>query len=266
MMTRRQPDAGGAGSSPARDDRVAQSFFDDVYHQLIAPFHPESETRHEVAAMRELLALAQDDVMLDLGCGWGRHLRLLREAGHRVVGLDLSPALLRRAGAAREYELVAGDMRWLPFADGSFDVVVNLGTSLGMFRDDPDVEAALSEARRVMRPGGRLLLEGMHRDDVVSNYAERDAWVLGDGTAVRARRRFDAVAGLSHEVLRWTGPRGGGSKRHSLRLRTATELLRLAEAAGLVATGAYGGWALERFARTSERLILVAERGIPPGA
>lgn len=240
-------------------------FFDDAYHRLIAPFHPESDSRREVAALREILSLAQDDAVLDLGCGWGRHFRLLAAAGHRVVGLDLSHALIRRvartgtgsvSGGPRA--LVAGDMRALPFDDGRFDAVLNLATSLGLFLRDRDAVAALSEARRVLRPGGRLLVEGMHRDDVVAGYAERDAWIMEDGTEVRARRRFDALRGVSHEVLRWQGPAGGGSKRHSLRLRTATEMVRLLETAGFEVAGAYGGWALEPFGRESERLILVA--------
>jgi SAM-dependent methyltransferase len=239
-------------------------FFDDAYHRLIAPLHPEAETRREVAVIRELLALSQDDVVLDLGCGWGRHLALLADARHRVVGVDLSPALLARvprtaAGSGEAGpRLAAADMRALPFADASFDSVFNLATSLGLFLDDADAVAALAEARRVLRAGGRYLMEGMHRDDVVAGYAERDAWTMADGTEVRARRRFDAVAGVSHEVLRWSGPAGAGTKRHSLRLRTATEVVGLLEAAGLGVVGVYGDWELERFSRESDRLIVVA--------
>jgi SAM-dependent methyltransferase len=236
-------------------------FFDDAYYRLMAPFHPEAETRREVAAIRELLALAQDDFVLDLGCGWGRHLRHLTAVGHRVVGFDLSHALLRQVTpvhGARPPELVAGDMRRLPFHDAAFDAVMNLATSLGLFLSDEDAAAALSEARRVLRPGGRLLLEGMHRDDAVAGYAERDDWTMDDGTEVRVRRRFDAVRGVSHEVLRWRGPTGAGTKRHSLRLRTATEIIALIEAAPFAVEAVYGGWSMENFDRASEQLILVA--------
>jgi SAM-dependent methyltransferase len=236
-------------------------FFDDAYYRLMAPFHPEAETRREVAVIRELLALAQDDFVLDLGCGWGRHLRLLSAVGHRVVGFDLSHALLRQVipgPGARRPELVAGDLRRLPFHDAAFDAVMNLATSLGLFLDDSDAAAALAEARRVLRPGGRFLLEGMHGDDAVAGYAERDEWTLDDGTEVRVRRRFDAVRGVSHEVLRWRGPTGGGTKRHSLRLRTATEIVALLEAARFTVEAAYGGWFMEHLDHESEHLILVA--------
>jgi len=243
---------------------MTSELFDDAYHRLIAPFYPEEETRGEVAAIREILGLAQDDMVLDLGCGWGRHLALLADAGHRVVGLDLSPALLRRVPRGRSPSraparlLMAGDMRRLPVRDHAFDVVINLATSLGLFDDDQDVIDTLAEARRVLRPGGRLLIEGMHRDEVVSNYAVRDAWTTDDGTVVRVRRRFDGRRGVSHEVLRWNGPAGAGTKRHSLRLRTATGMIRLLDAAALNPVAVYGGWDQEPFGRESERVILLA--------
>ena len=243
-------------------------FFDDDYHRVLAPFHNEADARREAAALRELLGLAQDERVLDLGCGWGRHLALLAEAGHDVVGLDLSVALLRRARAhaharadAPGLDLVAADMRSVPLADAAFDVVLNLATSLGLFLDDDPALAALREVHRVLRPGGRLLLEGMHRDDVVASFAPRVRWWLEDGTEVRARRRFDALSGISREVLRWRSPDGQrGEKRHALRLRTATELARLLDAASLEIEAAFGDWGGAEFRRDSERLIVLARR------
>lgn len=231
------------------------AFFDDDYRRLLAPFHPEEEARYETAAIRELLGLPQDARLLDLGCGWGRHLRLLREAGHDVVGVDLSLPLLRQVGEAG---LVAADMRFLPLGAGRFDAALNLATSLGLFLDDEPVLEVLAEAHRVLRPGGRLMLEGMHRADVEANYVRRDSWSLDDGTSVRARRRWDEKAGISHEALDWSGPAGEGSKRHSLRVRSAEEIASLVERAGFRVEARYGDWNGSRFTTRSPRLILCA--------
>lgn len=237
--------------------------FDDAYRRVLAPFHTEEEARLEVSALRELLGLSQDESILDLGCGWGRHLLLLREAGHDVAGVDLSPELLRQArGDDAAALLAAADMRRLPFAGGAFDIVVNLATSLGLFLSDDEAVAAFREARRVLRPGGTLLLEGMHRDDVVANFAPRDRWTLDDGTEVRARRRLDPGRGISHEVLRWRGPDGTGGKRHSLRIRSGPEIEDLLDRAGLEVRHAWGDWDGTPFRPTSPRLIVVASR--PP--
>lgn len=251
----------------ARRERPRGDLFDDDYYRLLEPFHPEAEARYEVGAIRDLLGLSLDDRVLDLACGWGRHLRLLRQGGHDITGIDLSLPLLRRADG--EDGLVCGNMLHLPFASSSFDVVLNLATSLGLFLDDDMALAALAEARRVLRPGGLLLIEGMHRDDVVARFAERDEWTLGDGTRIRARRRFDPLRGISHEVLRWRRDGGGdgemdghgaGSKCHSLRLRTGTEIAALLEGAGFVVEGAWGDWDGSAFRADSPRLLVRAAR------
>jgi ubiquinone/menaquinone biosynthesis C-methylase UbiE len=234
--------------------------FDDVYGALHDPLFSEQDSRREVAAMRELLGLHTDARVLDVPCGWGRHTRLFAEAGHAVFGADLSPALLARAlppptAAAPPY--TAADVRALPFRDASFDAVVNVCTSLGLFLDDAEDVRALGEARRVLRADGRFLLESMHRDDVVASFAERDEWELPDGTVVRARRRFDPVTGISHERWRWRRGSESGRSQHALRLRTATEIDALLRAAGFVDIVYYGGWRGEPLRHDSERVVAV---------
>jgi SAM-dependent methyltransferase len=235
-----------------------RNYFDDDFYHLHESFFPETRNHREVRGIIELLGLPVGARVLDVPCGWGRHTELLAEAGCAAVGADLSIALLRRV-AARRTALYAGcDIRALPFREASFDAVINVFTSLGLFLHDDDDIAALREARRVLRPGGSLLLETMHRDDVIRSYAERDEWTLPDGTHVRVRRRFDAVGGRSHERLRWRRGESTGRKAHSLRLRTATEVDALLRAAGFQHIRHYGGWNGRPFSYREESLIAVA--------
>jgi SAM-dependent methyltransferase len=262
-----------------------RSYFDDAYFELHDPLFDEARSRREVAGVRELLGLTEGARVLDAPCGWGRHARLLAEGGCVVFGADISPALLRRARVTPAGDdavppgvphteaafageddqpappppaYVAADIRSLPWADASFDAVINVFTSLGLFLSDDEDVAALREARRVLRPGGALLLESMHRDDVIRSYAERDRWMLPDGTEVRVRRRFDPVAGISHERLRWRRGDEEGRKAHALRLRTATELDGLLRAAGFGRIRYFGDWDGAPFTWQHESLIAVA--------
>lgn len=93
--------------------------------------------------------------LLDAGCGAGMALRLAADLGAEVAGIDASAGLLEvardRLPAAR---LEHGDLELLPFEDDSFDVV----TGFNSFQFAANPVAALQEARRVTRPGGKLFV------------------------------------------------------------------------------------------------------------
>jgi SAM-dependent methyltransferase len=94
--------------------------------------------------------------VLDLGCGDGRITALLAREGAEVTGVDPSEVALERARAANpglDFRAPAPDGS-LPFADGSFDVVV----CVNVLEHVADTQRLMSEARRVLRPGGRLAI------------------------------------------------------------------------------------------------------------
>lgn len=100
---------------------------------------------------------ARGDV-LEIGVGTGRNLAEY-PADARLAGLDLSPEMLRRAREraakiGRDVELSVGDAQQLDYPDDRFDTVV---FSLALC-SIPDDRAAVHEAKRVLRPGGRLVL------------------------------------------------------------------------------------------------------------
>jgi ubiquinone/menaquinone biosynthesis C-methylase UbiE len=240
-------------------------YFDETFFQLHEDLFPEEESRYEVASILELLGLPTDSRILDLPCGWGRHTLLFPTAGQDAFGADLSVDLLSRAVATARDEgmprrFAAADIRELPFRDESFDAVLNIFTSLGLFLEDREDIRALAEAHRVLRPGGQFLLESMHRDDVVCTYAERDRWTLPNGIEVRVRRRFDPVTGISYERLRWRRGEEEGRKSHALKLRTATEIDGLLRAAGFEEIRYYGDWTGEPLRHDSPRVIAVAKK------
>jgi len=100
--------------------------------------------------------LSADAFLLDLACGSGIYARPLARRLQRgwVVGLDRSAPMLksfrRRAQGLANLTLIRGDALHLPFEDGVFHAV-NCCGALHLF---PDVERALTEVRRVLRPGG----------------------------------------------------------------------------------------------------------------
>jgi len=113
----------------------------------------------------DIAAVAPDGArVLEVGCGPGHlSIRLARQHGLDVTGLDLDPGMIQRAranadrrgnGAARRPSFLVGDVASLAFPDGSFDLVVST-LSLHHWADPT---AGLAEIGRVLRPGARALV------------------------------------------------------------------------------------------------------------
>ena len=153
------PDAPRRAARQSADDagwrgRVARAF------SRAAPQYAEraSAQRSMAATLLERLP-ARAEAVLDLGCGPGETAAGLKErygTACRVIGLDLAPGMLdearRRYGEPVRW--LCGDAAALPLADASLDLVVsNLAIQWC-----PDLEAVLAEVQRVLRPGGRALI------------------------------------------------------------------------------------------------------------
>jgi phosphatidylethanolamine/phosphatidyl-N-methylethanolamine N-methyltransferase len=130
-------------------------------YDRIAPLYDLVEGVAEVRARgwrRELWERVEGERVLELGVGTGKNLRHHPPAAE-VVAIDLSPAMLARAQRRAErlgsrVRLEVADAQALPYADGSFDTVV----ATFVFCSVPDPLLGLEEARRVLAPGGQLLL------------------------------------------------------------------------------------------------------------
>jgi ubiquinone/menaquinone biosynthesis C-methylase UbiE len=114
---------------------------------------------------------------LDLGCGEGRFTRALAAEGHRVTGADVSPDLVELARAAHaDGTYVVADAEALPFPDSGFDLVV----AFNVLSCVANLERAVSEATRVLEPGGRLCLSAVH-PVYTAGRAEGSDWVVEGG-------------------------------------------------------------------------------------
>ena len=235
--------------------------FDELYLRTYAPLQQPEDAELQAEAVARLLELATGADVLDCPCGYGRHTIPLGRAGFHAVGADRSPVLLseagRRAGDVDWPRFVEADYRELPFEDASFDCVTNLFSSLGYWGEEGDL-GALREFHRVLRPGGRLVVETMHRDRLVAAFRPTSWEELPDGALMVEERVFDPVEGVVHVEHGLVEPDGSRvSVPYEIRCYTATELSRLVRQAGFEDVSCYGD--LDGGPLSSEtRLVIVA--------
>jgi arsenite methyltransferase len=137
----------------------------------------------EWAALLDRLDLRGDEAVLDMGCGRGAVLTAVarRLTTGRVTGVDIWSAMdqsgnarevtLRNAsleGVSDRVRIETGDMRALPFADASFDVVVS-SLAIHNIRSNDERRKAIAEALRVLRPGGRLVITDIRATSVYAD-------------------------------------------------------------------------------------------------
>ena len=183
-------------------------------------------TEAEVTFLVQALRLQPGALLVDVGCGTGRHARALRPQGIRVVGVDLSSGLLRAAAARDCGGWVQADARRLPVRTGAADAVMSV--CQGGFGITPGGdEQVFAEMVRVLRPGGTLVLTAF-------SLAFATRWlVAGDA--------FDVERGLLYTAADVRGA-DGASERFDLwtQCYSGGHLRLLAETAGLAVEGVYG--------------------------
>ena len=122
------------------------------------PGHDHSHADINLPALLELLP-APGRRTLDLGCGEGRLGAVLRSLGHRVVGIDASPTMVRLAATREVPELaLVADAAALPFRGGVFDLVV----AYMSLHDIDRMPLAVTQVARVLDRSGRLCLAIAH--------------------------------------------------------------------------------------------------------
>ena len=248
---------------PTSTPETWDAFFNDFYLRAYADDERDAEAGEQALAAARLAGCPDGGELLDAPCGFGRHAIPLARAGYRVTGVDRSTVLLdearRRAGGERWPKFVSADYRELPFKDASFDAALNLYTSLGYLGDEEDTRA-LASIRRVLREGGRLVIETMHRDRLVQMVSDRHWRLMGEGRLLLEQSTFDPASGVAQTTQTLIDGAGRRESRtFSVRVYTATELLGLLERAGFSDAKAYGSLEGDPFTLDT-RLVISAIR------
>jgi ubiquinone/menaquinone biosynthesis C-methylase UbiE len=177
-------------------DRRAAHFDEDFGHSIRTPAERAAWDR-----ILELIVAGRGALdVLDAGCGTGFLAFELAGRGHRVVGVDFARAMIeeaRRKAAARpvSVKFEEADVEQLPFAAGSFDLVISRHVLWTL----PHPDAAIDEWIRVLRPRGRLVVIDSRLDAAVATPAAENARTSPEYAAIGDQLPF--LGGRSQEDI-----------------------------------------------------------------
>lgn len=242
------------------EEYFGEDYF-EIYEGLLVPEGPVDQ----VEGITSLLQLQPGAEVLDLACGHGRHAIPLAKRGFEVTGYDLSETFLEKARADAEAQgagvrWIQGDMRDLSF-EAEFDAAINIFTAFGYFEDPKDDLKTLTRVRRALRPGGRFLMETLHRDALQARFNPRGFDRTSKGSIILHERRWDLERDVLDDDVTLIRPDGSRTEyRTSVRMRSLDEYLALLREAGLEPEAWYGGLDGSPLGLNSYRLALVSRR------
>lgn len=230
-----------------------KEWFGEEYLELYAHRDAGEADRH-VRFVTEHMGGESPGAVLDLACGAGRHTDALRRSGYRALGVDLSLTLLAHPPRMPS---VAADMRLLPFADESFDWVLNFFTSFGYFERERENFRVLEEIVRVLTPEGRYLIDFLNRDVTLARLKPRETREV-EGRQVDIERWYDADSRRINKRIQLRAT-GSASRTYleSVRAYSREEVVIGLRWAGLEVNATFGNFQGDPFQSDSERLIIV---------
>jgi len=151
--------------SPSNKRLFSDSYFlgddSDIGYLANQPLSRFERTEREVNGIIRLLELINktDKVkILDVPCGWGRHSSYLTDQGFDIIGVDINPSFIKQIKNNKGiFNFILGDMRYLPLANESIDIAINMWTSFGFFENESNLDF-LREINRVLKKGGLFLI------------------------------------------------------------------------------------------------------------
>jgi len=154
-------------------DWYEEWFNSPLYEQLYAN-RDEKEAERLAEFISKKLPPKTYNPALDLGCGRGRHSITLARRGYQVTGVDLSPRAVETArkraedeGLGTSVKFQIGDMRQ-PVGN-TFNLIVNLFTTFGYFREDKENIAVLKNVKTMLRPDGCFVFDFLNASHVRSS-------------------------------------------------------------------------------------------------
>ena len=241
-------------------------YADEEFNWIWPPAYEPNSNPPELEEILSLLEPQQGARVLDLACGLGWLTIPMALRGFRVTGYDLSDAMLTCAResakqADAQIEWVRGDMRSLPASwTATYDFVMLTLSEFGCFHDESDNQRVLAEVARVLKSGGRFILDiVVNRDELILN-GDRNSSFDGGGFFIVDKGSLDILSGIFTRSFQWYRQGQRHETNWQIRAYTPPEVKRMLDQAGFRESAAYRNYAGDGLTRDSAGMVFLAEK------
>ncbi|MGB9788091.1 MAG: class I SAM-dependent methyltransferase [Dictyoglomus turgidum] len=241
-------------------------YFSRDYYLYLAKHLTPERTRKEVDFLESTLGIKRGYLILDLGCGFGRHTLELGKRGYRAIGIDRSEDLIEIAKEEAKKEKVFNvefyimeykDIEKLGY---KFDVVFSLYTSFGLSTYEEDKEA-IEKVYNILKKGGKFLIDIENRDALL-RYFIPYSWDILNDYILLTEHHFEPESGY-YISNRLVFDLKNNTKKEFIRkiyLYTPSEIAHILEEKGFTIEKFIGDYDGKRFHIGSRRLIVVGTK------
>jgi len=239
-----------------------KDYFDEWYGELILDTIPEEITKQQANLLIKSLSLDSKKVIMDLGCGKGRHALALAREGFQLTALDFSQLYVDQLKAQVEKENLSiqtkvQDMRcWLE--PDSYHAIYMMFTTFGYFSDEEN-EKIIFNIAASMKKGGKFLLDIENRDYIVKFFIHEKWREKNDGFLLERHKFFPLTSCLSTKRILVNHQGENKQSNRQYRLYSAHEIISIAKKAGLQLVESMGDYSGIPFQINSPRIIFVFE-------
>ena len=237
------------------------SEFDELYRLEHTQHLTPERTRLEVDTLVRALDLTSAEHILDLGCGWGRHLAELRRRGFtNLVGVDVQGAFLEPFDGVTMLERDVTGLELDADFDTKFDAVYCAFNAL--FSHADAAQKVFRAVSKALKPDGRFLLDTQNREPLARIVKPVRSWRGGgDLPWLLEESSFDLLNGSQTTEQKRIFMDGHTETRTLTRYHyTLSELSNLLNTAGLAVKAVYGDWQLSMYTVKSPRMMLITRK------
>lgn len=232
-------------------------WFNTSYYHILYSHRNYSEAQEFMKNLVTFLELGKDDLLLDLGCGKGRHSIYLNSLGFNVVGADLSKNSINEAKQFENERLkfIEHDMR--NSFNSKYNAILNLFTSFGFFEDDNDDISILQNIKNGLKDNGIAIIDFMNVKKVISELVSEEIQTI-DGITFQINRYIK-----NNFIVKEINFDADG-KHHTyfekVKILDLPKIKSFLNSVDFKIKHTFGNYQLENFNEiTSDRLILVLE-------